>query len=189
MQRLDRAGYVTLKGTDRNLYVELKEGTDGARRAASTEPASAIAAAPESMPERVTESAARNRHRRRPRAGAASQSRREEPIEPDSQLAILPRPMLASEPDLDELDAAAYAAAHGMPPPGRGRRDGREDRDGATGAVDATTATAASATAVRGPGRAMADSAMADSETAAAAGRAACRRRRPIRPSRPTATR
>ena len=30
VQRLDRAGYVTLKGTDRNLYVELREGTDGA---------------------------------------------------------------------------------------------------------------------------------------------------------------
>jgi uncharacterized LabA/DUF88 family protein len=29
VQRLARAGYVTLKGTDRNIYVELKEGTDG----------------------------------------------------------------------------------------------------------------------------------------------------------------
>src|SRR6186713_1479903 len=29
VQRLDRAGYVTLKGTDRNLYVELREGSDG----------------------------------------------------------------------------------------------------------------------------------------------------------------
>ncbi len=49
--------------------------------------------------------------------------------------------MLAAEPDLDELDAAAYAAAHGMPPParntrrdggrdgGRGGRDGRDGRD------------------------------------------------------------
>ncbi|HEY8548832.1 MAG TPA: NYN domain-containing protein [Vicinamibacterales bacterium] len=30
VQRLARAGYVTLKGTDRNIYVELREGTDGA---------------------------------------------------------------------------------------------------------------------------------------------------------------
>jgi uncharacterized LabA/DUF88 family protein len=30
VQRLARAGYVTLKGTDRNIYVELKEGADGA---------------------------------------------------------------------------------------------------------------------------------------------------------------
>jgi uncharacterized LabA/DUF88 family protein len=29
VQRLARAGYVTLKGTDRNIYVELREGTDG----------------------------------------------------------------------------------------------------------------------------------------------------------------
>ena len=57
VQRLDRAGYVTLKGTDRNLYVELREGTDGAPSARESEPAAAIAAAPEPMPERVTESA------------------------------------------------------------------------------------------------------------------------------------
>ncbi len=30
IQRLARAGYVTLKGTDRNIYVELREGVDGA---------------------------------------------------------------------------------------------------------------------------------------------------------------
>ncbi len=29
VQRLGRAGYVTLKGTDRNIYVELREGSDG----------------------------------------------------------------------------------------------------------------------------------------------------------------
>ncbi len=29
VQKLARAGYVTLKGTDRNIYVELREGTDG----------------------------------------------------------------------------------------------------------------------------------------------------------------
>ena len=29
VQRLARAGYLTLKGTDRNIYVELKEGADG----------------------------------------------------------------------------------------------------------------------------------------------------------------
>ena len=124
VQRLDRAGYVTLKGTDRNLYVELREGTDGAPAPREPEPAAAIAAAPEPMPERVTESAAVEP------APAPVASRREEPIEPDSQLAILPPPLLASEPDLDELDAAAYAAAHGMPPPNRGRRDGRDGRDG-----------------------------------------------------------
>jgi len=124
VQRLDRAGYVTLKGTDRNLYVELREGTDGAPAPREAEPIAAIAAVPESMPERVTEPAAVES------APAPVASRREEPIEPDSQLAILPPPLLASEPDLDELDAAAYAAAHGMPPPNRGRRDGRDGRDG-----------------------------------------------------------
>ena len=76
------------------------------------------------MPERLTESAAPEP------VSAPVTSRREEPIEPDSQLAILPAPLLAQEPDLDELDAAAYAAAHGMPPPNRGRRDGRDGRDG-----------------------------------------------------------
>ena len=126
VQRLDRAGYVTLKGTDRNLYVELREGTDGAPSARESEPAAAIAAAPEPMPERVTESAPEP-------APAPVASRREESIEPDSQLAILPAPMLAQEPDLDELDAAAYAAAHGMPAPGRGRRDGRDGREGRDG--------------------------------------------------------
>jgi len=34
VQRLARAGYLTLKGTDRNIYVELKEGLDGVGAAA-----------------------------------------------------------------------------------------------------------------------------------------------------------
>ena len=34
VQRLARAGYLTLKGTDRNIYVELKEGADGVGAAA-----------------------------------------------------------------------------------------------------------------------------------------------------------
>jgi hypothetical protein len=106
------------------------------------------------MPERVTESAGaestpppaprRDESRRdeprrdEPRRDEPrrADTRRDEPMEPDSQLAVLPAPMLASEPDLDELDAAAYAAAHGMPPPNRGRRDGRdgrENRDGRDG--------------------------------------------------------
>ena len=135
VQRLDRAGYVTLKGTDRNLYVELREGTDGAPAPREPEPAAGIAAAPEPMPERVTESGPAEP------VPAPVASRREEPIEPDSQLAILPAPLLAQEPDLDELDAAAYAAAHGMPPPepgtprrarwtGRPRQPRWRDRDG-----------------------------------------------------------
>jgi uncharacterized LabA/DUF88 family protein len=33
VQRLARAGYVTLKGTDRNIYVELREGGDGSASA------------------------------------------------------------------------------------------------------------------------------------------------------------
>lgn len=43
VQRLARGGYVTLKGTDRNIYVELREGTDGSTStgAASLPPASA----------------------------------------------------------------------------------------------------------------------------------------------------
>ena len=137
VQRLDRAGYVTLKGTDRNLYVELREGTEGASTPRDAEPAAGIAAAPEPMPERVTEhagaepvAAAPPSRRDEPRR---EEPRREEPMEPDSQLAVLPAPLLASEPDLDELDAAAYAAAHGMPPPHRGRRDGRDGRDGRQG--------------------------------------------------------
>jgi uncharacterized LabA/DUF88 family protein len=129
VQRLDRAGYVTLKGTDRNLYVELREGTEGAHAPRDPEPASAIAATPESMPERVAEPSAAPE----PPPPPPAPTRREEPIEPDSQLAILPAPMLASEPDLDELDAAAYAAAHGMPPPRPQRRDGRDGRDGRGG--------------------------------------------------------
>jgi uncharacterized LabA/DUF88 family protein len=150
VQRLDRAGYVTLKGTDRNLYVELREGTDGAPPVRDAEPAAAIAAAPEPMPERVGDAiaaeppapAAAPAPAPAPASRPAPASARYEDPEPDSQLAVLPRPMLASEPDLDELDAAAYAAAHGMPPPGRntrrdggrdgrgGGRDGRDGRDG-----------------------------------------------------------
>ena len=137
VQRLDRAGYVTLKGTDRNLYVELREGTEGASTPRDAEPAAGIAAVPEPMPERVSEHAGAEpvaapppSRRDEPRR---EEPRREEPIEPDSQLAVLPAPLLASEPDLDELDAAAYAAAHGMPPPHRGRRDGRDGRDGRQG--------------------------------------------------------
>jgi uncharacterized LabA/DUF88 family protein len=128
VQRLDRAGYVTLKGTDRNLYVELREGTDGTPLVRDAEPA----AATEAMPERVSEAVASEPSA--PPAPAAAPvsapapARYEEP-EPDSQLAVLPRPMLQTEPDLDALDAAAYAAAHGMPPPGRNRRDGRDGRE------------------------------------------------------------
>ena len=130
VQRLDRAGYVTLKGTDRNLYVELREGTEGGPTHRDGEPAAAIAGAPESMPERVGEPMAAEAPPPPPPAPAPVQARREEP-EPDSQLAILPRPLLApAEPDLDELDAAAYAAAHGMPPPRRERGGGRDGRDG-----------------------------------------------------------
>jgi uncharacterized LabA/DUF88 family protein len=130
VQRLDRAGYVTLKGTDRNLYVELREGTDGASAPLrESEPAAAIATAPEPMPERVAEPVAEA-----PAAYVAAPTpppARDEHVEPDGQLAVLPRPMLEQgEPDLDALDAAAYAAAHGMPPPGRPRRDGRDGRDG-----------------------------------------------------------
>jgi uncharacterized LabA/DUF88 family protein len=140
VQRLDRAGYVTLKGTDRNLYVELREGTDGTPSVRDPEPAAAIAAAPEPMPERVGDSvtgepsppstpAPAPSAPPNPGPAAAPASARYDEPEPDSQLAVLPRPMLAAEPDLDELDAAAYAAAHGMPPPGRNRRDGRDGRD------------------------------------------------------------
>jgi uncharacterized LabA/DUF88 family protein len=131
VQRLDRAGYVTLKGTDRNLYVELREGTDGTPPVREVEPAAAIAAAPESMPERVSDAVHAEPSAPPPppvSAPAPIAARYEEP-EPDSQLAVLPRPMLETEPDLDALDAAAYAAAHGMPPPGRNRRDGRDGRD------------------------------------------------------------
>ncbi len=134
VQRLDRAGYVTLKGTDRNLYVELREGTDGNPPVREGEPAGAIAGAPEAMPERaaVAPSEPRVEPRAEPR-GERVAERVEETIEPDGQLAVLPPPTHPSEPDLDELDAAAYAAAHGMPPPVRERRDGREGRDGRDG--------------------------------------------------------
>jgi len=73
VQRLDRAGYVTLKGTDRNLYVELREGTEGASTPRDAEPAAGIAAAPEPMPERVTE------HAGAEPVAAAPPSRRDEP--------------------------------------------------------------------------------------------------------------
>jgi len=135
VQRLDRAGYVTLKGTDRNLYVELREGSDGTPSGREPEPAAAIAASPEPMPERVSDAVAAEPSAPPPSpmpVPAPAAARYEEP-EPDSQLAVLPRPMLETEPDLDALDAAAYAAAHGMPPPGRNRRDGRDGRDGRGG--------------------------------------------------------
>ena len=106
-----RAGYVTLKGTDRNLYVELREGTEGAPT--PREPGAGCRPSPrhpEPMPERVTESAPEP-------APAPVDITPRRADEPDSQLAILPAPLLAQEPDLDELDAAAYAAAHGMPAP------------------------------------------------------------------------
>ena len=131
VQRLDRAGYVTLKGTDRNLYVELREGTEGASAPLrENEPAAAVAAAPEPMPERVAESAPEAAAPYVPTPTPPPARPREEHIEPDGQLAVLPRPMLEQgEPDLEALDAAAYAAAHGMPPPARPRRDGRDGRD------------------------------------------------------------
>jgi uncharacterized LabA/DUF88 family protein len=40
VQRLARAGYLTLKGTDRNIYVELKEGADGGAAAGGSGAAS-----------------------------------------------------------------------------------------------------------------------------------------------------
>jgi uncharacterized LabA/DUF88 family protein len=137
VQRLDRAGYVTLKGTDRNLYVELREGTDGASSVREAEPAAAIAAGAEAMPDRGGDAVAAEPSAPPPPPVSApapppAATRYEEP-EPDSQLAVLPRPMLETEPDLDALDAAAYAAAHGMPPPGRNRRDGRDGRGGRDG--------------------------------------------------------
>ena len=146
VQRLDRAGYVTLKGTDRNLYVELREGAEGAAR--EPEPAAAVAAAPEPMPEPIERAAeaapverpaaaerpagARGPERQTAERGAAEPH---EEYEPDGQLAVLPKPRHPAEPDLDALDAAAYAAAHGLPTPsrdrgGRGGRDGREGREG-----------------------------------------------------------
>jgi uncharacterized LabA/DUF88 family protein len=145
VQRLDRAGYVTLKGTDRNLYVELREGTDGAGR--EPEPAAAVAATPETMPEPVAvpepapvERAATIERPAVERTPAPAPEAYEEP-EPDGQLAVLPKPRHSAEPDLDALDAAAYAAAHGLPAPrpdrgdrgGRGGRDGREHRDNREG--------------------------------------------------------
>jgi uncharacterized LabA/DUF88 family protein len=126
VQRLDRAGYVTLKGTDRNLYVELREGSEGPLRDA--EPAAAIAATPEPMPERPAAAAVAERPAPEPVAPA-------EPVEeaePDGQLNVLPPPRTPNEPDLDALDAAAYAAAHGLPAPRRDGRDGHgrgRDRD------------------------------------------------------------
>jgi uncharacterized LabA/DUF88 family protein len=128
VQRLDRAGYVTLKCTDRNLYVELREGSEGVSTPRDPEPAAGSGAQPDAMPERVAEPAAEAPpvHVAAP---APPPPARHEHVEPDGQLAVLPRPMLEQgEPDLEALDAAAYAAAHGMPPPQRPRRDGR-DRD------------------------------------------------------------
>jgi uncharacterized LabA/DUF88 family protein len=131
VQRLDRAGYVTLKGSDRNLYVELREGTEGAP-AREPEPAALVA---DGSPERAPEPAEPvERAAAAPVAAPAAAPPAED--EPDSQLAILPPPSHAQDPDLDALDAAAYAAAHGLPRPGRGgrdQRDGRQARDGRGG--------------------------------------------------------
>ena len=140
VQRLDRAGYVTLKGTDRNLYVELREGTEGAAAAREPEPAAAVADQPT---ERAPEPAEREEEPVAASAAPAPVAARQEDDDPEGQLAILPPPRDPAHEDLDALDAAAYAAAHGLPRPrpardgGRGRegRDarggqGRENRDG-----------------------------------------------------------
>ena len=139
VQRLDRAGYVTLKGTDRNLYVELREGTEGAPAPREPEPAAAIAAAP------GVDAGARHGVRRREPAPAPVASRREEPIEPDSQLAILPAPLLGAGagPRRARRRRLRRRARHAAARPGTPRRtrwtgwprrtrrrDGRDNRDG-----------------------------------------------------------
>ena len=107
-------------------------------------------------------------------------------IEPDSQLAILPAPLLAQEPDLDELDAAAYAAAHGMPPPTGDAVTVAMDGTAATTAMDVADAMGATTAT---PVRAMAGVARGPrADRAARAVRAVRRRRSPIRRCRPTAT-
>jgi uncharacterized LabA/DUF88 family protein len=55
VQRLGRAGYVTLKGTDRNIFVELREGSDGAGTSAPPREGEAAA---ELGPEAVIEAEA-----------------------------------------------------------------------------------------------------------------------------------
>jgi uncharacterized LabA/DUF88 family protein len=134
VQRLDRAGYVTLKGTDRNLYVELREGTEAAA-ARETEPAAAIADQPT---ERAPETADRDDDAAQPAAPVAATAatpRAEE--EEDGQLAVLPTPRDPAQEDLEALDAAAYAAAHGLPRPRPGRDGGRgRDARGGQGGRD-----------------------------------------------------
>jgi uncharacterized LabA/DUF88 family protein len=130
VQRLDRAGYVTLKGSDRNLYVELREGTEGAP-AREPEPAALVADTP---PERAPEPVEPAERAAAPAPPAPPAPALDE--EPDGQLAILPTPRGSQDPDLDALDAAAYAAAHGLPRPGRGGRDQRDGRQGRDGRRD-----------------------------------------------------
>jgi hypothetical protein len=84
----------------------------------------------------VVERAASERPVERPPVAerAPAVARSYDDVEPDGQLAVLPKPRHAAEPDLDALDAAAYAAAHGLPAPRpdrghRGGRDGRDNRD------------------------------------------------------------
>jgi uncharacterized LabA/DUF88 family protein len=130
VQRLDRAGYVILKGSDRNLYVELREGTEGAPAARETEPAAAVA---DQTPERAPEPAEREEEPMAASAPTASAPAavpaRNAEEDPEGQLAILPPPRDPALEDLDALDAAAYAAAHGLPRP-RPARDGGRARDG-----------------------------------------------------------
>jgi len=129
VQRLDRAGYVTLKGSDRSLYVELREGTEGAP-AREPEPAALVA---DASPERAPEPGEPAERAASPAPPAPAPTGDEDP---DGQLAVLPLPGGPQDPDLDALDAAAYAAAHGLPRPGRGgrdHRDGRQARDGRGG--------------------------------------------------------
>ena len=174
VQRLDRAGYVTLKGTDRNLYVELREGTDGAPAAREPEPAAAIAAAPEPMPERVTESAA---------------------VEPaPAPVGIAPRGAdRAGQPARHPAGAAAGAGTG--PRRARRRRLRRRARHAAarpgpprrtrwTGWRATASATGATATAAT----AMAGGAPRPAKAAPRPVRAARRPRSPIRRCRPTAT-
>ena len=136
VQRLDRAGYVTLKGTDRNLYVELREGTDGAPAAREPEPAAAIAAAPEPMPERVTEAVrrgtgpARRSHRaarsRSSRTASSPSCRRRCWRRSRTSTSSTPPPTPPRTACRRRAGAAATDAMDGM---GRDGRDGR-DRDG-----------------------------------------------------------
>ena len=115
-------------GTDRSLYVELREGSDGAPSPRESEPAAGIAAAPraDDAGARARSPPARSRPPLRWRHPARSRSSR------TASSATSAGAAAGVGADLDELDAAAYAAAHGMPPPsGRRprRRDGRDARE------------------------------------------------------------